>query len=162
MKPHQEWPTVLDVYEEGQTVTGRKNFGPPNLGLLHPGSPEDRRFRGMFGVSAHVVVDAWKLMEFHGVLPDNPQLSHLLWALAFMCTYPKNDKVLSTLLGNKDPKTINKYMWPFIRAVFELVDYVVSCFGLWIHFFFTHNVADVQCINYCHRSYLRTGKKMIP
>ena len=37
MKPHQEWPTILDVYEEGQTVTGRKNFGPPNLGLLHPG-----------------------------------------------------------------------------------------------------------------------------
>jgi len=102
---------------------GRSN---PNLGILLPGAPEDRRFRALFGTSAQVVVDAWKLMEVNGLLPDAPQLCHFLWALAFMCTYPKNDKALSELLCKKDPKTINKHMWPFIRAVFELDDYVVS------------------------------------
>ena len=99
----------------------------PNLGTLLPGSPEDRRFRALFGVSAQVVVDAWRLMETHGLLPEDPQLCHFLWALAFMCTYPKNDKALSSLLGNRDPKTINRHTWPFIRAIFELDDYVVSC-----------------------------------
>jgi len=100
----------------------------PNLGILLPGSPEDRRFRALFGASAQVVVDVWKLMETHELLPEDPQLCHLLWALAFMCIYPKNDKALSELLGKKDPKTINKYMWPFIWAVFELDDYVVSLY----------------------------------
>ena len=124
--PHQqEWPSVIDVYEEGKRVMGRTI---PNLGILLPGSPEDRRFRALFGVSAQVVVDAWRLMETHELLPEDPQLCHFLWALAFMCIYPKNDKALSELLGKKDPKTINKYMWPFIRAVFELDDYVVSSY----------------------------------
>ena len=99
----------------------------PNLGILLLGSPEDRRFRALFGVSAQVVVDAWRLMETHGLLPEAPKLCHFLWALAFMCIYPKNDKALSSLLGNRDPKTIRKHTWPFIQAVFELDDYVVSC-----------------------------------
>ena len=120
---HQEWPSVIDIYVEGQRVMGNTN---PKLGKLLPGSPEDRRFRGLFGVSAQVVVDAWRLMEINGVLPENPQLCHFLWALAFMCIYPKNDKALSSLIGNRDPKTIHKHTWPFIRAVFELTDYVVS------------------------------------
>ena len=105
-------------------MTGKLN--PNHLGTLLPGSPEDRRFRALFGASAQVVVDAWRLMETNGVLPDNPELCHFLWALAFMCTYPKNDKALSSMLGNRDPKTIAKYIWPFIHAVFELDEYVVS------------------------------------
>ncbi len=110
----------------------------PTLGNLLHGSPEDRRFRALFGVSAQVVVDAWRLLDDHGLLPNNPQLCHFLWALAFMCIYPKNDKALSSLLGNRDPKTIQKYTWPFIRAVFELDDYVVSGYNLQIAMSFTH------------------------
>ena len=56
----------------------------PNLGILLPGFPEDRRFRALFGVSAQVVVDAWRLMETHGLLTEPPQICHFLWALAFM------------------------------------------------------------------------------
>ena len=121
---YHEWPTLIDVYVEGHRVMGRTQ---PKLGTLLPGSPEDRRFRGLFGVSTQVVLDAWRLMETHDLLPNNPQLCHFLWALAFMCIYPKNNKALSSLLGNRDPKTINRHTWPFIRAVFELDDYVVSC-----------------------------------
>ena len=102
----------------------------PNLAKLPPGSPKDRGFCALFGVSAQIVVDAWKLMDDHGLLPDNPQLCHFLWALAFMCIYPENDKALSCLLGNRDPKTIQKHTWPFIQAVFELNDYFVSCYML--------------------------------
>ena len=116
----------IAVYEEGQKVMGRTKLGSTKLGKLHPGSPEDRRFRGFFGVSTHVVVDAWRLMEEHNLLPVKAELCHLLWALAFMCLYPKNDKALSRLLGNKDPKTINKYTTPFIESLFELDLYVVS------------------------------------
>ena len=121
----QEWPSGIDVYKEGKRVVvmGQTTS---KLGILLPGSPEDRRFRALYGASAQVVVDVWRLMESHGLLPEAPQLCHLLWALAFMCIYPKNDKALSELLGKKDPKTINKYTWPFIRAVFELDDYLGS------------------------------------
>jgi hypothetical protein len=114
----------------------------PNLGTLLPGSPEDRRFRALFGVSAQVVVDAWRLMDVHDLLPDNPQLCHFLWALAFMCIYPKNDKALSSLLGNRDPKTISMHTWPFIEAVFELDEYVVSGYNLQIALSFTHRATS--------------------
>jgi hypothetical protein len=114
----------------------------PNLGKLLPGSPEDRSFCALFGVSAQVVVDAWRLMDVHDLLPDNPQLCHFLWALAFMCIYPKNDKALSSLLGNRDPKTISMHTWPFIEAVFELDEYVVSGYNLQIALSFTHHATS--------------------
>jgi len=50
-------------------VMGKLN---PNLGTLLPGSPKDRRFRALFGVSAQVVVDAWRLMDVHDLHPTTP------------------------------------------------------------------------------------------
>jgi hypothetical protein len=44
-----------------------------------------------------------------------------------MCDYPKNDKVLPSLLSNRDPKTLNKYIWVYINSLFELDEVVVSC-----------------------------------
>ena len=75
---------------EGHKVMGKLN--PNHLGTLLPGSPENRRFCGLFGVSAQAVVDAWRWMDVHGLLPNNPQLCHFLWALAFMCIYPRMTK----------------------------------------------------------------------
>ncbi len=69
------------------------------LGILSPGSPEDLRHRGFFGVSAEVAVKAWNKMEALDLLPPSSQFQHYLWALAFMRTYPPNDTTLSTLLG---------------------------------------------------------------
>ena len=123
----EAYPSIAAVYDEGRKIIGRTKLAAANNGgVILPGSPEDMRFRSHFGVSPQVVVDAWQLMDYHGLLPANAQLCHFLWALAFMYTYPKNDKALSSLLGNKDPKTISKYVWPFIQSVFELDDYVVS------------------------------------
>ena len=96
------------------------------MGSLLPGSPEDTRFRGTFGVLADVATQAWGMMEELNLLPTNPFLCHYLWALAFMCLYPKNDKALSRLLGNVDSKTIRKYIWQYIDSLFELNLHVVS------------------------------------
>ena len=76
------------------------------LGILSPGSPEDLRHRGFFGVSAEVCVKAWNKMEELDLLPPLSHFEHYLWALAFMRTYPPND----TTLGGKDPKTIHNYV----------------------------------------------------
>ena len=115
--------TVANAYATGQKVMGRANL---RLGKLLPGSPEDLRFRAFFGVSAQVSVTAWDMMENHSVLPPTPEFLHFLWALAFMRTYPANDTTLSSLLGGRDPKTMSKYMWPFIRSIFALNEWLVS------------------------------------
>ncbi len=83
------------------------------LGVLLPGSPEDIRFHGYFGLSAEVALEAWEMMEELDCLPPSPRLQHsYLWALAFMRLYPENDKALSSTLGGSDAKTIRKYIWP--------------------------------------------------
>ena len=115
--------TVNNTNLEGQVVMGRAD---KRLGKLLPGSPKDLRFRGYFGISAKVAVMAWDMMDEHDCLPFEPIFLHLLWALAFMKTYPANDKALSTALGGKDPKTIRKYVWLFIRSIFDLESIVVS------------------------------------
>jgi len=96
------------------------------LGKLATGSPEDLRFRGFFGVSTEVAVEAWEMMGEQKCLPSNPLFLHYLWALAFMRMYPANDEALSRVLGGSDPKTIHKYMWPYIDSIFELDEVLVS------------------------------------
>jgi hypothetical protein len=95
------------VYKTGQKVMGRTSI---RLGKLLPGSPEDIRFCGSFGVSAKVAKTTWELMEEHGLRPPGSDFLYFLWALAFMQTYPPNDNTLSRVLGRHDPKTISKNM----------------------------------------------------
>ena len=73
--------------------------------MLLPGSPEDIRFCGYFGLSAEVALEAWEMMEELDCLPPSPRLQHYLWALAFMRLYPENDKALLSALGGSDAKT---------------------------------------------------------
>jgi hypothetical protein len=115
---HAKKISVEDAYHEGQRVMGR--------GTLLPGSPEDKRFRGYFGVSAEVVVESWEMMEELDCLPPLPQFQHYSWALAFMQLYPANGSALSSTLGGSDPKRIRKYIWPMIQSIFDLEGVVVS------------------------------------
>jgi hypothetical protein len=115
--------SVDDAYRAGQMVMGQAG---QRLGALHPGSPEDKRFRGYFGVSAEVAVDAWEMMVEHDYLPRYHEFLHYLWALAFMQLYPANDTALLVALGGSDPKTICKYIWPMIESITELDAIVVS------------------------------------
>jgi hypothetical protein len=91
-----------------------------------PGLPEDLHFHWFFGVSVEMLVMAWDMTENHSVLPPNPKFLHFLWALAFMRTCPTNNTALSSLLGRSNPKTISKYVWPFIRSIFALNECLVS------------------------------------
>ncbi len=89
--------SVEDAYCEGQRVMGRSGN---TLGTLLPGSPEDKHFRGYFGISAEVVVEAWEMMEELDCLPPSPEFWHYLWALAFMRLYPANGVCPRRLLGH--------------------------------------------------------------
>ena len=115
--------TINDAYAHGQKVMGRAN---QRLGKLHVGSPEDWHFRASFGVSAEVAVEAWAMMANRNCLPPNPKFVHYLRALTFMRVYPANDATLSTMLEEKDPKKINKYVWPYIQSLFGLTEDVVK------------------------------------
>ena len=105
------------------------------LGILSPGAPEDKCFRGFFGVSKEVAVKAWGMMEEHDLLLPTLQFCHYLWALAFMRTYPPNNMTLSRLSGGSDPKTICKYIWRFIESLSELDCFVFKFVAaLLLHF----------------------------
>jgi len=117
-------PLVEGVHRLGQPLMQR---GERRLGVLRPGAPEDVRFRSFFGVGAEVVLAAWNGMAEHSVLPDRSlEFVHFLWALCFMCLYPKNEAALCGILGGRDPKTVRAKTWPFIYALHELSYYVVS------------------------------------
>lgn len=134
-----EDPTVEDAYMEGKKMMAR---GDKHLGVLTPGAPEDIRFRSFFGAGVETVLDAWNRMKDLGLLPLAPTLLfvHYLWALAFMCLYPKNEAALCAICGGADPKTVRNKTWPFIYAIKELGLYVVSlmCVAIFI-----------VCVGYC-------------
>ncbi len=63
------------VYKTGQKVMDRTST---RLGKLLPGSPEDIRFCGSFGVSAEVAKTTWELMEEHGLHPPGSDFLYFL------------------------------------------------------------------------------------
>jgi len=123
MASNDDYPTVEDAYLEGKTLMRR---GGKELGVLTPGGPEDIRFRSFFGGSVEAILDAWHRMAALGLLPPDLLFLHYLWALMFMCLYPKNEAELCTLCGGVDPKTVRNKTWPFIFALHELEYHVVS------------------------------------
>ncbi len=129
------------------------------LGILLPGSSEDHRFRGHFGVSAEVAVEAWEMMEELDCLPPLPQYQHYLWALAFMPLYPANDIALLATLGGSDLNTIRKYIWPMIQSIFDLEGVVVGLLlCLLFHPTAIHISAPFPPLTLTKRFYLKTER----
>jgi hypothetical protein len=60
-----------DFFHEGQKLIGQSK-----LGILLPGSTEDVCFCGMFGVSAQVTDNAYKMMGTNNFLPMDPSITH--------------------------------------------------------------------------------------
>ena len=90
---------------------------------------EDCHFREFFGTGPFVVATLWILMAEYDVIPPEGEIKHLLWTLHFLKAYPRQAAVCSTVGGSTgaiDPKTLQKYMWPFICAVADLEPAVVS------------------------------------
>mmetsp|Transcript_7845 Transcript_7845/g.16068 ORF Transcript_7845/g.16068 Transcript_7845/m.16068 type:complete len:215 (+) Transcript_7845:183-827(+) len=117
-------PSINDVYLLGKRIIGCHSSS-SKTGKLTIGSSEDRLFRQSYGLSVAVVLEAWRLLQVHNLLPDGGCFYQLVWALHFM-KYYEPELVLSAKFG-ADPKTFRKQMWPFIHALSEL-EYQVIIF----------------------------------
>ncbi len=90
---------------------------------------EDMAFHEFFGTTATVVSKIWGKLSQRGTVPIEGMAKHLLWSLYFMRAYPKQSvtcTVVGGLTGAIDPKTLQKFIWPFIEAIAELTSDVVS------------------------------------
>ena len=96
---------------------------------------EERTFREFFGTTKVVVAKLWDLLSQWQMIPEDGTTNHIMWALFFMRAYPKEAVTCSTVGGSGgaiDPKTLPKYIWPFIHAIAGLQSEVVSfcaCFA---------------------------------
>ncbi len=90
---------------------------------------EDRAFCEFFGMTANVVSKIWGHLLQWDLVPIEGSAKHILWSLYFMRAYPKQG-ITCTVVGGStgaiDPKTLQKYIWPFIEATAELAPDVVS------------------------------------
>ena len=84
----------------------------------------------------------WNALVHLAIIFDQGQISHLLWALYFMKCYPTEETACVAAGGHAgaiDPKTLRKYIWPFIEAITNLEPYVVSvmnyCFDFYLVIF---------------------------
>lgn len=118
---------------------------------------EDRRFRAFFGCSAAVAVSVWGSLVQFDLLPHQGQIVHLLWALFFLKCYPTEAPACAATGGHNgsiDPKTLRKFIWPFIEAIANLEPFVV-CGQNIIVYHILH-----FCLN-CFRFYSTTGTRKI-
>ena len=115
-------PTAVDFLLKGKDIQNKA--GRP----IRSAGTEERHFREFFGTGPFVVSQLWNLLAQNDFIPPGGELRHLLWTLHFLKAYPKQAAVCSTVGGSAgaiDPKTLRKYMWPFIRAVTDLEPAVV-------------------------------------
>ena len=73
-----------------------------------------------------VVEKTWELLEKDSLLSEGGRPKHLLWALDFMKVYPKQSPGCSAVgasTGAVNPKTHHKWVWAFIDAVANLVQW---------------------------------------
>lgn len=75
-----------------------------------------RRFKDVYGVLPVVVQAIW--YDLKKVVPDNAKMDHLFWALYFLRRYPTEGDFAGRL--NKDPKTLQKWVWTMIFGIQEL------------------------------------------
>ena len=107
-------PTAADFLLAGKDIQNKA--GRP----IGSAGTEDRHFREFFRAGPFVVSQLWNLLAHNNFIPLEGEMKHLLWMLHFLKAYPKQAAVCSTVGGSAgaiNPKTLQKYMWPFIRAV---------------------------------------------
>ena len=128
-RARESLPTPADFYTISKEIQNRQ--GESTGSELS----EDRRFRSFFGCSAEVAVTLWTTQAQCLLLPHEGQILHLLWALFFMKCYPTEEPACAAAGGQRgavDPKTLRKYIWPFIVAIADLESHVVS--KVYVHF----------------------------
>ncbi len=80
-------------------------------------------------------VALWDLLNNLDFLLKDGTMLHMIWTLYFFKVYPKQGVLCSCVGGSKgavNPKTAQKYIWPFVSAIAVLeavvVSFVVSSF----------------------------------
>ena len=74
---------------------------------------EERRFRGVFGVSREVCSFAWNRIRTN--VPKSGKSKHLLWALLLLCHYA-TERSMRSCLGACE-RTVRKWSWLFIELL---------------------------------------------
>lgn len=118
-------PTIEDFYFLGREIANRSGH------RVGSEATEDERFRSHFGCGAHIALILYQRLKASDLIPEvSPTpVKHLLWALFFKKCYPKEKLACGTVGGSNgaiDPKTLRKYIWPFIKAISDLEPEVVS------------------------------------
>ena len=114
---HETEPTPEDFILIGKDIQNKS--GRP----IGSASTEERAFREFFGTTAVVVANLWRIGSEQDIIPGEGTIQHLLWALHFTRVYPKEGAAFATvggLGGAIDPKTLRKYIWPFIYTIANL------------------------------------------
>ena len=119
---------------------------------------EERTFREFFGTTKVVMAKLWDLLSQWQMIPEDGTTNHIMWALFFMRAYPKEAITCSTVGGSGgaiDPKTLQKYIWPFIRVTAGLQSEVVSFLCMLCVF----AISNESTHPICSRLFSRTGKR---
>jgi hypothetical protein len=119
---------------------------------------EERTFREFFGTTKVVMAKLWDLLSQWQMIPEDGTTNHIMWALFFMRAYPKEAVTCSTVGGSGgaiDPKTLRKYIWPFIRVTAGLQSEVVSFLCMLCVF----AISNESTHPICSRLFSRTGKR---
>jgi hypothetical protein len=93
--------------------------------------------QGVFGTSTHTMSTLWKLLVEHDLVPNEGTITHLMGMLHFFKAYPEQGHECSTVGGSSgaiDPKTLRKYIWPFIFLAADLELVVVISFSTFVSF----------------------------
>jgi len=144
--------TAIDSHWEGQKVMGCTGHALGSL-LQDPPNTCGIVFLAYLQFLLWKRGTKWRSLIFSPLLPN---INITSGQLAFMHTYPPNDTTLSSLLGGKDPKTIHKYMWPYIEPLAELENFVVSWLLLLLLFQWTTIHISLTP---CNRLILKTGRR---
>ena len=115
-------PTPANFYTNNKEI---QNHHAESTGIE---SSEDCRFFTFVGCSTEVVITLWTNV-YCILLSHEGQILHLLWALFFMKCYPTEEPACTDSGGQTsavDPKTLRKYILPFIVAIVDLTSHVVS------------------------------------
>ena len=115
--------TVFDVMYKARFIFGRDPFKEQAPTI------EERRFRALFGCSAIVATELWKLLDVYDFIPEGGKLIHMLWALLFVKVYPTEEtlvKLCGDPMGNPDKKTTRKWIRLLMEAISYLSEHVVS------------------------------------
>lgn len=76
-------------------------------------------FGSWFGTTPLVITDIWKRLLGTQKMCRGAQMKHILWALHFLKSYPKESQLVKVLRADK--KTLRLWIWYMIQQIAALL-----------------------------------------